>query len=52
MNRPKEEIDRNEETAVHAEQLILVGGSQLEGANGLDARDEIDHDEHVGRAVS
>ena len=43
---------RNEKTAVHAEKLVLVGSSLLEGANGLDARDEIDHDEHVSRAVS
>ena len=43
---------RDEKTAVHAKQLVLVGGSQLEGTNGLDARNELDHDKHVGRAVS
>ena len=31
-------------TAMHAEQLVLVGDSQLEGAYRLDARDEVnDH---------
>ena len=29
-------------TAVHAEQLVLVGDSQLEGAYRVDARDEVD----------
>ena len=43
---------RHQATAVHAEQLILVGDSQLEGAYRVDARDEVDDDAEVGRAVS
>ena len=39
-------------TAMHAEQLVLVGDSQLEGAHRLDFRDEVDDDVEVGRAVS
>ena len=39
-------------TAVHAEQLVLVGDSQLEGAYRVDTRDEVDDDVEVGRAVS
>ena len=36
-------------TAVHAEQLVLVGDSQLdEGAYRVDARDEVDDDVEVG----
>ena len=37
---------------MHAEQLIPVGGSELEGAGGLGRRHEIDHDKEVGGAVS
>jgi len=37
---------------VHTEKLIPVCDSQLEGANGLDRRNEISHDKEVGRAVS
>ena len=39
-------------TAVHAEQLVLVGDSQFEGACRLYASDEVDDDVEVGRAVS
>ena len=39
-------------TAVHAEQLFLIGDSQLEGAYRVDARDEVDDDVEIGRAVS
>ena len=35
---------RHQATAVHAEQLVLVGDSQLEGAYRVDARDEVDDD--------
>ena len=38
-------------TAVHAEQLVLAGDSQLEGAYRVDARGEVDDDVDVGRAV-
>jgi hypothetical protein len=37
---------------VHAEKLISVCGPQLEGADGLDRRNEVNHDKEVGRAVS
>ena len=37
-----------EGTAVCAEELIDVGSTQLEGANRLDARNEVDDDEDVG----
>ena len=37
---------------MHAEQLIPVRDSQLEGAGGLGRRHEIDHDKEVGGAVS
>jgi hypothetical protein len=36
-------------TAVHAEQLVLVDDSQLEGACRLDARDEVDDSIEVGK---
>ncbi len=39
-------------TAVYAEQLVLVGDSQLEGVYRLDSRDEVDDDVEVGRVVS
>ena len=39
-------------TAVHAEQLVLVGDSQLEGAYRLDTCDEVDVDVEIGGAVS
>ena len=38
---------RHQATAVHAEQLVLIGHSQLEGADRLDARDEVDDDVEV-----
>ena len=38
--------------AVHAEQLVLVGDAQLEGAYRVDARDEVDDDVDAGGAVS
>jgi hypothetical protein len=37
----------HERAAVCAEELIDVGSTQLEGANRLDARDEVDDDEDV-----
>ena len=43
---------RNQKTAVHAEKLIPMCGSQLEGASGLGRRNEINHEKEVGRAVS
>ena len=43
---------RNQKPAVHAEKLILVCGSQLEGADGLGRRNEINRDKEVRRAVS
>ena len=36
---------------MHTEKLIPVCGSQLEGAGGLDRRNEVNHDKEVGRAV-
>ena len=39
-------------TAVHAEQLVLVSGSQLEGAYRVDARDKADDGVEIGRDVS
>ena len=39
-------------TAVHAEQLVLVGDAQLEGAYRVDTRDEVDDYVEVGGAVS
>ena len=36
---------------VHAEQLVLVGDSQLEGAYRVDARDEVDDDVEFGLLV-
>ena len=36
---------------MHTEKLILVCSSQLEGADGLGRRNEINHDKEVGRAV-
>ncbi len=43
---------RNQKTAVHTEKLIPVCGSQLESADGLGRRNEINYDKEVGRAVS
>ena len=43
---------RNQKTVVHTEKLIPVCDSQLEGADGLGRRNEINHDKEVGRAVS
>ena len=43
---------RNQKTAVHTEKLIPICDSQLEGADGLGRRNEINHDKEVGRAVS
>jgi hypothetical protein len=37
---------------VHAEQLVLVGDSQLKGAYRVGAGDEVDDNVEVGRAVS
>ena len=38
---------RNQKSAVHTEKLILVRGSQLEGADGLGRRNEINRDKEV-----
>ena len=43
---------RNQKSAVHTEKLIQVCGSELEGADSLGRRNEINHDKEVGRAVS
>jgi len=42
----------HERAAVGAEELIDVDSTQLEGANRLDARDEVDDDEDVSGAVA
>ena len=40
--RCKQAKGGHQATAVHAEQLVLVSDSQLEGAYRVDARDEVD----------
>ena len=42
----------HQSTSIHAEQLVLVGDSQLEGAYRLDGSDEVDDGVEVGREVS
>ena len=41
----------HERAAVCAEELIDVGSTQLEGANRLDARNEVDKDQDASGAV-
>ena len=43
---------RNQKTAINTKKLIPVFDSQLEGADGLGRRNEINHDKEVGRAVT
>ena len=39
---------RNKKSAIHAEELFLVGDSQFEGAGGLAPRNKTDHNKNVG----